>query len=68
MKKPGQCSWNTSFRAGKIGSKFGRAFGIVPSALVHQGSQITHPGALHNAEVPSFTAARRKESLAVHNH
>jgi hypothetical protein len=41
------------FRAGKFGSKFGRAFGIVPSASLHQGSQITHPGALHNAEVPS---------------
>jgi len=24
---------------------------LVPSALVHQGSQITHPGALHNANV-----------------
>jgi hypothetical protein len=42
--------------------KFGSAIGIVPAALVHQGSQITHPGALHNAEVPSSA------SIAGRNH
>ena len=48
-----------TFVHAKIGSRFGSMKCIVVLAFAHEGSEITHPGSLHNAEVLSASATTR---------